>query len=96
MTDELYAYWLVPVAEAGEVKERGFNSEHTGLQPYEDACPVVVGSNQIIRQVEDCGALDESPCHNPGCHRTISYFSCERCDCCGEKVLPLGCHLRVP
>ena len=96
MTDELYAYWLVTVSEAGEVKERGFSSHVNGLQPYEDACPVVVGSNQIIRQVEDRRALDESPCHNPGCGLTISYFACHRCTVCGEKVLAMDTCLRVP
>lgn len=94
--DELFAYWLVTVAEQGETKERGFSSPVNGLEPYSDECPVVVGSNQAIRPVEDPKLLDQSPCQNPGCGLTISYFACHRCTVCGEKVLPLGACLRVP
>jgi len=98
MSDRLFAYYLVTVSEAGDVLERGFSSPHDDLaqRPYSDDCPVVVCSNQAVRRVDSRAELDMPPCLNPDCGRSISYFACDRCDMCGEKVLPLGSVLVVP
>ncbi len=48
-------YALITVSEREEITEHIFESDVEGLEfdPYGDDCPVVVGSNQIIRRIED-------------------------------------------
>ena len=50
-----YKYALVTVSEDGEVEEQTFESEFDDLdlRPYSDDCPLVVGSNQGIRSLDD-------------------------------------------
>lgn len=47
-------YALVTVSEHGETVERIFESEIEDLEldPYQNNCPIVVGSNQSIRTIE--------------------------------------------
>ena len=51
----IYKYALVTVSEDGEAVEQTFESEFDDLdlKPYSNDCPLVVGSNQAIRSLDN-------------------------------------------
>ena len=83
-------YALVTVSEQGEHVERIFESQYQDLEldPYGNNCPIVVGSNQAIRLVEDL--------ENPTIDRSLRPdfdYDCECgfhvCNECGYPYYPM-------